>query len=117
MARSHGAEGGGKTHGPFVRAYRDLRNNQNKPEVEDRFISVEAPVDGRNNPLALDEHDAGDFRIARLYRRPEIARAEEREEEQRAEKQEIEAVALLLAQTFDLDANLPDIFNYDVPST
>src|SRR5439155_1512910 len=26
---SRGAEGGGKTHGPFVHAYRDLRNNQN----------------------------------------------------------------------------------------
>ena len=74
---SRGAEGGGKTHGPFVHAYRDLRNNQNKPEVEDRFISVKAPVDGRNNPLAFDEHDPGDFRVARLYRRPEIARAEE----------------------------------------
>src|SRR5439155_1379219 len=89
------AESRGKTHGPFVHAYRDLRNNQNKPEVEYRFISVEAPVDGRNNPLAFDEHDAGNFRIARLYRRPEIPRAEEGQKYQSRQHYEIKRIAIV----------------------
>lgn len=85
-----------------------MSGNQRNPEIQNWLVRIESAVDLRNEPFAAGKHHPNDLGIARLHRRPEIARAKSGKKKQEGKKEQkkgSELASVQVEKTQSVDFN------------